>query len=381
MKVAVINQALGPFFTDIVNDLARKGHTVDVITGSETNFKNPNITVHQAPQLDRNSIYTRAITWLKFLLFVCYKLFNLDKKYLLFVSSNPPLLPHLAVIFAKLRNLKVIIRILDIYPDVLTSSNSFISNQIIYKTWALANRLIYPYADKIITLGDVMKEALSNYIKLSNIVTIPDWYTIDTTLVPKKEENPFRNELNLQNKTIVLYSGNIGLSHDLTPLIDAAEKLKKNDNLHFVIIGEGGGKESLIKRANQKKLSNVTFLPFQPLETLPISLSVGDIAVVSIKTESAKTLMPCKTYDYMAAKNAILGIVETDCDLSRIVKSEPKCGWIVNSDSKSLAELLSQIEIKKWAYERGKNAFEKVRKNFDAKQQLEKISYLLESTY
>ena len=89
----------------------------------------------------------------------------------------------------------------------------------------------------------------------------------------KKNKNLFLRKYNLQDKKIVMYSGNMGNLHDLITPLKAANILKNtNPEYHFIYIGDGSQKPLLENYVTKNKLKNVSFLPFQDPDVLKYSL-------------------------------------------------------------------------------------------------------------
>ena len=76
-------------------------------------------------------------------------------------------------------------------------------------------------------------------VKYNKIIHIPNW--VDTNFVcplPKKD-NYFRQNYNLQNKFVVLYSGNIALTQGLERVVKSATQLRNFIYIIFVILDTG----------------------------------------------------------------------------------------------------------------------------------------------
>ena len=74
-----------------------------------------------------------------------------------------------------------------------------------------------------------------------------------------------------------MYSGNIGKGHNVKLLVSIAERMKEDDDVRFVIIGDGWEKKMIQDSIIEKSLKNVLLLPFQPFDKLAYSLSAADI--------------------------------------------------------------------------------------------------------
>jgi len=159
----------------------------------------------------------------------------------------------------------------------------------------------------------------------------------------EKSDNWWVNEQGLEGKFIVLYSGNMGLSHDLGTLIDAAEILKDRDDLRIVLIGQGPSKQKLVASAEEKNLANVMFLPYQPVEVLPFSLTSGDLSVVTLAPKMDHLTIPSKLYPAMAGGQAILALMGPGTDVGEMVIEYDIGIRVTQGDAIALADELIRL--------------------------------------
>src|SRR5213075_3022273 len=113
-------------------------------------------------------------------------------------------------------------------------------------------------------------------------------------------------QLALENKFVVMYSGNHSPSNPLTTLLQAAVRLKDDHSVRFLFVGGGIGKKEVEQYVEEYGLSNVISLPYQPLSDLRYSLSAADVHVVSLGNEMVGIIHPCKVYGAMAVSRPIL---------------------------------------------------------------------------
>ena len=103
-------------------------------------------------------------------------------------------------------------------------------------------------------------------------------------------------------------------------ILHAANILRDRTHMHFTLIGSGQTYAAMQALAQKLQLENVTFLPFQPIETLPSYLRSCDIALGIFGTsDKANRVIPHKVYDAVAcgvpvitAKNLAIGEQFTD---------------------------------------------------------------------
>ncbi len=106
----------------------------------------------------------------------------------------------------------------------------------------------------------------------------------------------------LQGKFVVLYAGAHGMSNDLGVVLEAAQTLQNQPQIHFLFVGDGKEKARLIDCANQLGLGNVTWMPSVPKEAMGAILACADLGLAILKPiELYKTTYPNKVFDYMAA--------------------------------------------------------------------------------
>ena len=140
-----------------------------------------------------------------------------------------------------------------------------------------------------------------------------------------------------------MYSGNLGLSHDLSTLVDAAKILINNDKIVFLIIGEGPQKEKILSSINKHNLTNIILLPYQSEDVLPFSLSSGDFSVVTLNQAMDQLTVPSKLYPAMAAGQAIIALFSENTDISDIVK-ENNAGIVVEQgDHENFVREISRL--------------------------------------
>ncbi|MEQ9324687.1 MAG: glycosyltransferase family 4 protein [Polyangiaceae bacterium] len=330
--------------SDVVFQLAetvaeRLGPTL-LHTGTALTSNQPSLEIASGPKYDNSTIPLRALTWTKYLAQAAASLARVDGQPVMLLTSNPPLLPVLGYLYKRLRGWRYVVRVLDVYPDVLHQNGLVGPSHVVFKTWAALNRLAYENADVLITLGPAMAERVSQYVSRKGMVeVIPDWVDAGTLRPVPKSENQFARRHGLVDNLTIMYSGNLGLTHDISGLDAAMAKLGGDDKLRFVFIG-GGARESELKTAAEQ-YSNVLWLPFQPREMLPLSMSSADVGVVTLGRGSDGVSMPSKCYYLMACGCALLGLSSGNNDVKRII-DKYDCG--INVEPDDTAGVVAAIE-------------------------------------
>src|SRR3546814_3788687 len=100
---------------------------------------------------------------------------------------------------------------------------------------------------------------------------IPNWGDVDAIAAVDLSASQLAGDLGARDKTIIQYSGNIGRTHDIELVLDAARQLDKREDILFLFAGEGG-KMQVVKAA-AREAGNIVVLPRQPAGKLAELLS------------------------------------------------------------------------------------------------------------
>jgi glycosyltransferase involved in cell wall biosynthesis len=302
---------------DIANAFAGKYDDCTLLTGELRKRRknlNPGVKLFKLIKYNPKSNLSRLITWIicffQALLFILFK----GRKADLFITTNPPL----GVFLPYFCNNKYSLLIYDIYPDVLIQYKILSKNSLIFKFWDKTNKRIFGKAEKVFTISDGMKKLISKYVDPAKIAIVPCW-TDNSFLKPvPREENIFIREQKVEDKFLVIYSGNLGFTHDIEVLVDLAELVERK-NIFFFIIGEGDKKKILSDRINNSGLKNIRLLSWQDIKMYPFSLGAADLAVVTLGKEASIISVPSKLYDIMSVGSPLLSIAEKDSEMNVII--------------------------------------------------------------
>lgn len=147
-----------------------------------------------------------------------------------------------------------------------------------------------------------------------------------------------RKELNIEDKTVFFYGGNIGHAQKMIYLVNLAKCFINNINVHFLFVGKGDEVDVILNEKEKHKLTNITYLPPVDQDTYFEILNEVDIGLFSLHPDHKTHNFPGKLLGYMAYEKPILGCVNPGNDLKEIV-NHAEAGFVVNSgDGKALFE-------------------------------------------
>jgi len=185
--------------------------------------------------------------------------------------------------------------------------------------------------DRISSISNQMIENLrQKEVDKSKIILFPNW--VDTELIyPLSNSNPMRDELGMQSGTIVaLYSGNMGQKQGIEILVEVAQILEPYSNIKFIFCGEGSALWRLKSMA--PALSNVIFLPLQPVEKLNYLLNLADLHLLPQKANAADLVMPSKLTGILASGKTVIATANPGTEIAQTVQNH---GVVVPPDDKA----------------------------------------------
>lgn len=316
-KVVLVNQSTGYLMIDIVNAYAEVYDEVVLLAGSikvTERQLDENVRVKKIVAYNRDSSIKRLFTWGWGSLQIFKRLLFKYRKHEVVYVTNPPM----AYLSSLLLKNPFSIIVYDTYPDALSNIGIKKTNWI-YKKWTKWNEKLFAKAKKIVTLSDGMADRLSNYVDREKITVVPNWASKESFKPIDKKENPFVKEHSLEDKFTVLYSGNMGFTHNVETLVEVANRLKENNHIHFMLVGDGKKKPELQQMVKTYGLNNCTFLDWQPADKLQYSLACADLGVITLNDETALVSVPSKTYNLLAVGAPLLCIAPKESEIAHMV--------------------------------------------------------------
>jgi putative colanic acid biosynthesis glycosyltransferase WcaI len=274
----------------------------------------------------------RATNYVSYFLSACWAGLSVDRPDVVVALTDPPIIGLAAWLTAKRFRVPLIMAYQDIFPEVGRLLEDFRSDTVDALLRRI-NRFLCTRATRIVTLGDTMRQRLIDDKRASpdRTVVISNW--ADTSAItPGPRRNTFSATHGLNDKFVVMHSGNLGLSQSLETIVDAAALLRYVRDIQFVFQGEGVRKPALQERARAFGLGNVTFLPFQPKDRLGESFAAADVFVVSLQRGLAGYIVPSKLYGILAAGRPFVAAVEEQCEVASIATSG-RCGVVAEPGS------------------------------------------------
>jgi colanic acid biosynthesis glycosyl transferase WcaI len=204
-------------------------------------------------------------------------------------------------------------------------------------------RWTYALADRVSSIGRAMLGRIhAKGVPERKLLLLKNWAN-DDVVKPLGRSTAYRERWGLQDRFVVLYSGNLGVKQGLGMLLECAARLRHRSDIAFVVVGDGGEKAALVARAEAEGLGNIQFHPLQPLAQLGELLATTDLAVIPQKPDFGDIVLPSKLANILASERPIVAAAPPTSELALTLR-EAACGLVVEpGDAAALAETVQRL--------------------------------------
>jgi colanic acid biosynthesis glycosyl transferase WcaI len=258
-------------------------------------------------------------------------LFAVGKQDVILAVSPPLTIGIVGWALALVKRAKLIYNVQELYPDTALKLGILKENSLITRFLKQVERFIYTRSSALAVICQPFAESIvAKHIDPEKIHVIPNFVDVDF-VQPGPKDNALAKELDLEDKFVVLYAGNIGMTQSFETLLKAAKHLQRKSDVVFLVVGDGARRSYIETQIRQQQLANMKLLPYQPRSRVPDIYATSDICLVPLMAGTAKTTVPSKLYTIMASGRPALVAVDEDSDLVQTVKNA-RCGIAVKPD-------------------------------------------------
>ena len=268
-----------------------------------------------------------------------------DKYDVAFIDSTPPIQGLKLPIVRLFRKCPVVYNAQDLFPDTLSGTGLAKKGGLLWKIGSWVARVTFNNTDKIIAISEDIKRTLveEKGIPADKVVVVYNWVDSDAVVPIAKEENPLFEEFGLsREKFHVVYAGNLGNAQNINIVVDAAARLRDNENVEFVVFGSGGLESDIRARIETEGLKNLRLLPLQPVERVKYVYSLGDVCLVSCKEGLGGSAMPSKTWSILSCGRPVLANFD-EGELQMILTKNQLGVFTKAGDLEGFVEAISQL--------------------------------------
>lgn len=299
------------------------------------------VKVHRirVPEFGKGDKQSRVKNILAYYFGAITETFRVGKQDFVFSISQPPILGGLLGVWGKwIKGAKFIYNIQDFNPEQ-TMAVGYVGNKVLLGIMMWFDMFVCRHSNLVITVGRDLVETLikrfqgrnvPNYVLIHNWVNEKEIYMLPSD---NKKVVEFKCKYGMENKFIIMYSGNIGLYYDLLNILKVIRRFKPGTKTSdgrevlFAFVGAGAVLEKMLSYKEEHHMDNVVFIPYQVKEDFIYSLNAGDVHWVVNARGIKGVSCPSKFYGVAAGARPVLGVLETGSEIRYLIE-ETGCGLV-----------------------------------------------------
>ena len=385
MRVLFINQFFWPDsaatsqqLTDLVTQMGANGTDISVLCADSGGYAEaassakPPASIFRVRALSfQRGRIGRIVSYLSFYVFAFARGLTLPRQDVVVSMTTPPLISLLGGALKLMRGSRHFIWEQDLYPEIAVDLAYIKPGGFLHRITGMLADAVRRHADGIIVLGPCMKERLvARGVEPRKIHIAEHWASsVTVNVLPR----PGRSD-----ELVILYSGNLGLAHDLETIEGTILALRNDARFRFVFAGTGNKRAELLSFLKQNHLKNAEMRPSVARDQLSEGLAVGDIGLVTQTEACCGALVPSKVYGILAAGRPILFIGPRRATPSLLI-ARHHCGWQFDcGDTQGVTDLLLHLadhpEVVRAAGERAREALLQF---YDLPQSVQRVANIL----
>jgi colanic acid biosynthesis glycosyl transferase WcaI len=349
MRILLINQVFYPDVAataqhghDLARDLVRNGHQVTAIASRSIYGKKgavlssrevvDGIEIHRVGRsfFGKVGIIGRFADFGLFYIAAMLKAILLPRHDVVVCFTTPPFISAVGRVLKTVKGTRFVYWVMDLYPDVAVAAKVLSERSLSTRFLECVNRWCLRGADAVVVLGRCMRDrVLAKGVPAAKVHLIGVWGDREELQTTSFDANGYRDEWNVGDRLLVMYSGNFGIGHEIDTFLDAANSFRDDDRIRFAFVGGGKRKrdvEAFVKAAELERTCIIA--EYQPRERLGELLGAADLHLASMLPGWSGVMVPSKLFGILAAARPVVFIGPEDSEVARVIE-ELECGSVV----------------------------------------------------
>ncbi|UCE40567.1 MAG: glycosyltransferase family 4 protein, partial [Candidatus Aminicenantes bacterium] len=294
------------------------------------------------PSLPRNSRIARGFEHLFFGLWLSVLTATVPRADVAMAFSPPLAIPWMIGLIGKMRRMPAVVTIQDLFPREAVELG-MLTNPLLIRLFEMMERQVYSLAARVTVhspgnKGHVVQQAGGR----EHVHVVGNWVDLNR-IRPGNNDNGFARKHGLGSHFVVSYAGTMGWAQDMETIIKSAARLREDNRILFLLVGDGVEKQKAQAMARKMGLKNIRWLPIQPWSVYPEILSASDVCLINLHPELRTPVVPSKLLGIMAAARPVIASLPAESDARRII-GDANCGIYVDAgDEEALAEAIRNL--------------------------------------
>jgi len=379
------NEAGGTRHHEIAQYLTQQGHEFTIVasdlsylTGQravegkglvkEHNLDNVRVLrAYTYPSLHKSFVW-RIISFLSFMITSVWAALRAGPIDIV-IGTSPPIFQAVSAwLVAFLRRRPFLLEVRDLWPEFAIDMG-VLKNPVLITLSRWLERFLYARATHIVVNSPAYRDyLLKKGIAAEKITLIPNG--VDATKFSSQANgSAMREQFDLGDKFVVTYAGALGIANDIGTILHAADHLRSQHDIHFLLVGDGKERANLETQAHELGLPNVTFAGSHPKTAMPDILAASDACIATLKDiPMFRTTYPNKVFDYMAAARPT--VLAIDGVIRDVIETADGGIFVPPGDATALAKAIDDLNADRArARAMGDAARRYVVEHFDRRQQ------------
>ncbi|MGC8991665.1 MAG: glycosyltransferase family 4 protein, partial [Verrucomicrobiia bacterium] len=229
----------------------------------------------------------------------------------------------------------------DLWPDSIVTVGAM-RRGVVIRALERLELFLYSQAEKVVVLTDAFREnLLKRGVPAEKIAVIKNGVDL-SFFRPRSMPAMLRQELGLEGRFVVSYIGTLGMAHAVDRIVEVADLLRAEQDLMFVLVGDGAERKRVENMVREKRLTNVRVLPGVSKESVCDYYAVSDLGLVTLRNkELFRTVLPSKVFEWMAMARPILCAVQGEC--RALLSAAGAAVFAEPEDVKGMAEAILRL--------------------------------------
>lgn len=283
--------------------------------------------------------------WLAFAIHLAWWTFWQRQPDVILMQTTPPLLHVWFAMWRCIRGrrARLVLWNQDTYPELLVAAGIFRETSWIYRGLRGLNRWSLRRLESVVVLDSAMRDHFCSQLNEAQraVVLIPNWDT--TTLVAAEEIPESIRQLASGYRYKLVYSGNLGLGHDLEPLLQVLATHPEQSDFFVLVVGRGDQTSTLEERSQREGWHFVGFSPYLEDAAFRALLNWADVGLVALDMRYLGLMSPSKIHAWLGAGTPILYLGPRGSNVAETIELFD-CGWICEpTDSMAVTRVLNEL--------------------------------------
>jgi glycosyltransferase involved in cell wall biosynthesis len=203
-----------------------------------------------------------------------------------------------------------VLEIRDLWPESIVTVGAM-RKGLITRSLEWIERLAYRRADRIVSVTDSFVAHIAERCQDGKTIDVIK-NGVDLVLFKRGNDGEtVKQRFGLAGRIVAAYVGTHGMAHHLDTVLDAANRLRGDPRIGFLLVGDGAERKRLVERAANMGLDNLRIVGQLPKADMPAIWAATDVSIILLKkSETFTKVLPSKMFEAMAMECPIVLGVE-----------------------------------------------------------------------